>query len=157
MTTATSLPTSPARGEVPFSVPGSMVPDSPAGILRRAARVGEGVGQALRAIGIALIALFLVATPALAREEIRSFVSNVTLSPNGTVDVVETIAVNAEGDQIRHGIYRDIPTQSINPDKTRLRSDLHVVGVERDGRDETYSLEDIGGGFKRIRIGSADV
>jgi hypothetical protein len=114
------------------------------------AGIGRLVALLLVAAGLAL------ATPALAREEIRSFVTNVTLSPNGTVDVVETITVNAEGDQIRHGIYRDIPTELINPDKTRLRSSLHVISVSRDGRDENYSLENIGSGFKRIRIGDAD-
>ena len=95
--------------------------------------------------------------PALAREEIRSFTSNTTLRTDGTVDVVETIVVNAEGDEIRHGIFRDIPTFLVNDDRSRLRSDLRVIGIERDGHAEPYSLEDIGNGFKRIKIGSADV
>ncbi|HEX4296814.1 MAG TPA: DUF2207 domain-containing protein, partial [Devosia sp.] len=107
-----------------------------------------------------LIAFFLLlalaAAPALAREEITSFTSNTTLATNGTVDVVETIVVNAEGDQIRHGIYRDLPLVLINPDRSRLRSDLSVLGVTRDGEVENYSLESLGNGFRRIRIGDAD-
>ncbi|MEO8757250.1 MAG: DUF2207 domain-containing protein [Devosia sp.] len=113
-------------------------------------------GMALRTSALLIVALLALATPTLAREEIRSFITNTTLGADGTVDVVETIAVNAEGDQIRHGIYRDIPTQLIHPDKTRLRSTLQVLSVKRDGRAENYTLEDIGSGFKRIRIGSAD-
>ena len=102
------------------------------------------------------VALFGLTAPVFAAEEIRSFDSNVALATNGTVDVTETITVNSEGDQIRHGIFRDIPTQLINDDKTRLRSDLKVLGVQRDDADENYSLESLGGGFTRIRIGSAD-
>jgi hypothetical protein len=104
-----------------------------------------------------VVLLLMWAMPALAREEIRSFDSRVVMAANGTVDVTETIAVNAEGDQIRHGIYRDIPTQLINDDKSRLRSELRVLSVMRDNRPEPYTVENIGGGFKRIRIGDADV
>lgn len=70
---------------------------------------------------------------------------------------METIEVNAEGDEIRRGIYRDIPTQLINDDNSRLRSELNVTSVLRNGRAEPYEVEGIGGGFKRIRIGDADV
>ena len=115
-----------------------------------------GLAGAVVATALFLFAFTLV-TPASAREEIRSFDSKVTLATNGTVDVVETITVTSEGSQIRHGIFRDIPTQLINDDKSRLRSDLRVLDVMRDGRTEPYSLENIGTGFKRIRIGDADV
>jgi uncharacterized membrane protein YgcG len=101
--------------------------------------------------------LFFLAGPVTAAEEIRSYDSNIKLETNGTVDVTETITVNSEGLEIRHGIYRDIPTQLINDDKTRLRSDLSIKSVSRDGQPEPYSIEDIGGGYKRIKMGSADV
>ena len=96
------------------------------------------------------------------REQILSFTSNTTLRVDGSVEVVETIEVNAEGDEIRRGIYRDIPTQLVNPDGSRLRSNLTVLEVKRDGRAEPYSVENIAspdsnGGFKRITIGDADV
>ena len=114
---------------------------------------------ALRLCGalLLLIGLAAVATPAAAAEEIRSFTTNTTLRVDGSVDVVETIEVNAEGDQIRHGIYRDIPLVLINDDKSRLRSDLNVVEVLRDGVAEPYSLDSLGSGFKRIKIGDGDV
>lgn len=113
-------------------------------------------GHALRILGILLLGL-LLAFPASAREVITSFASAVTLLPDGSVDVTETIEVNAEGYEIRRGIFRDIPLILINPDKSRLRSSLMVKTVTRDGRSEPYSLENIGAGFKRIRIGDADV
>jgi uncharacterized membrane protein YgcG len=111
----------------------------------------------MRVVLLALLAVATLALPAVAREEIRSYTTNTTLRTDGSVEVVETIAINAEGDEIRRGIYRDIPTQLINPDNTRLRSTLTVLEVKRDGRDEPYVLENLGSGFKRIRIGDADV
>lgn len=114
-----------------------------------------GVGS-LRLL-VALLLTLLLALPATAREAITSFASAVTLLPDGSVDVIETIEVNAEGYEIRRGIYRDIPLILINPDNSRLRSDLTVHSVTRDGRAEPYALDNIGAGFKRIRIGDADV
>jgi len=146
---------------VPLRARRTILQCPPGDTLRLAGRGGEGgeagIGARLVALIAAILALLLFATPAFAREEIRSFDSAVVLATNGTVDVTETIAVNAEGDQIRHGIYRDIPIELVNPDKSRLRSDLHVIGVTRDGQPEDYTIESLGSGFKRIRIGSADV
>lgn len=117
------------------------------------------MAHVIRAALVALLVVLcgLFALPATAREAITSFASAVTLHTDGSVDVVETIEVNAEGYEIRRGIYRDIPLILINPDNSRLRSDLKVQSVTRDGQAEPYSLENIGAGFKRIRIGDADV
>jgi len=124
--------------------------------LRGGDRGGGQLATAIAAILLALLTL-LFALPAAAREAITSFSSAVTLNTDGSVDVIETIEVNAEGYEIRRGIYRDIPLILINPDNSRLRSDLTVKTVLRDGRAEPYSLDNIGAGFKRIRIGDADV
>lgn len=115
-----------------------------------------GGWQLALAVVVTLLTL-IVALPATAREAITSFSSAVTLNTDGSVDVIETIEVNAEGYEIRRGIYRDIPLVLVNPDNSRLRSDLSVQSVTRDGRAEPYSLDNIGAGFKRIRIGDADV
>ncbi|HZY67888.1 MAG TPA: DUF2207 domain-containing protein, partial [Devosia sp.] len=103
-----------------------------------------------RAIALALLVLLTAVLPAVAREEIRSFATDITLRVDGSVEVTETIAVNVEGDEIRRGIYRDIPTQLINPDNTRLRSDLRVLEVLRDGAAEPYAISNMSGGFRRI-------
>jgi uncharacterized membrane protein YgcG len=104
-----------------------------------------------------ILAATSLATPTLARETITSFTSNIILQADGSVDVTETIAVNVERDQINHGIYRDIPTTLINDDKSRQRSSLRVLQVLKDGVPEPYSIENLGTGYKRIRIGDADV
>ncbi|MHB1104381.1 MAG: DUF2207 domain-containing protein [Devosia sp.] len=104
-----------------------------------------------------LFALFFLALPAAAAETINSFTANITLLADGSVDVTEIIEVQAEGDRIRRGIFRDIPTVLVNTDNSRLRSNLEVISVERDGHREPYTVEGIGGGYQRIRIGDADV
>jgi hypothetical protein len=44
-------------------------------------------------------------------EAILDYHSDVTLQPDGSMRVTETIEVNSRGIQIRHGIYRDFPTE----------------------------------------------
>jgi hypothetical protein len=125
-------------------------------IRQRSSWVPAFAGMTQRVVA-ALLLVFALAVPALAREEIRTYTTNTTLRVDGSVDVIETIEVNVEGDEIKRGIYRDIPIQLINPDNTRLRSDLRVIEVLRDGRAEPYDVSNLGSGFKRILIGDADV
>ena len=155
MLSVTSLPASPARGEARPGDRGCLPPCARCNALPLARRAGEGV----RRILAILVALFVlaVAFPALAEEAITSFAANVTLRTDGSVDVTEVIEVNAEGFSIRRGIFRDIPTLMINDDNSRLRSSLEVISVERDGQAEPYTIEGIGNGIQRIRIGDADV
>jgi hypothetical protein len=46
-------------------------------------------------------------------ERILSYRSDIAVRADGVLDVTETIRVNAEGAEIRHGIYRDFPTAII--------------------------------------------
>jgi hypothetical protein len=133
---------------------------SPRGILSRlrgrgTSEAGGGGSNTLRALLLLLTLLFSV--PALAEEAITSFATDITLRTDGSVEVTETIAVRSERNEIRRGIFRDIPTLLVNPDNSRLRSDLNVIDVKRDGRAEPYTLEGLDAGFKRIRIGDPDV
>lgn len=114
-------------------------------------------GMTQRVAVVMATLLALAVTPVLAAEEIRSFDSAVTLATDGAVDVVETIAVNAEGAEIRHGIYRDIPTEFTDAGNTKVTSELAVVDVTMDGAAEPYVVLDRPNAFKRIRIGSPDV
>ena len=104
-----------------------------------------------------LIALALLpALPAAARETITSFISDVTVNTDGSLDVHETITVNSEAIEIRRGILRDIPTIYKNKSGTQMKVGLEVLEVQRDGRDEPFEVESISNG-KRIKIGQADV
>ena len=90
-----------------------------------------------------------------AGERILSWRSDVDISANGTLTVTETIRVNAEGDDIRHGIYRDFPTSYRRPGGRRVRVGFDVQSVTRDGQTEHYTTERIRGGV-RVKIGDAD-
>ncbi|WP_454848381.1 DUF2207 domain-containing protein [Rhizobium binxianense] len=104
------------------------------------------------------VALLLVAIgrAAFAAEVINSFDSSITLEKSGVMTVTETITVNAEGNRIRRGIFRDFPLNFTDADGHRRRVDFEVVSVRRDGRDEAWHTESISGGV-RIYAGSEDV
>ena len=97
----------------------------------------------------------LFAYPAAAQEDIRDFSSDVTVASDGTLTVRETIAVQSEGREIRHGIFRDFPTTYTDRFGNRKRVGFDVVEVERDGAAEPYQVENLSNG-KRVRIGRAD-
>lgn len=117
----------------------------------------SGIARWLAALILFVTVLFSLALPATAQEVIHRFDSDVTLRADGTVEVTETIELSSFGIDIRRGIYRDIPTALVNPDGSRLRSDLDVLAVTRDGSPETFALESLGTDIRRIRIGDAEV
>lgn len=89
-------------------------------------------------------------------ERILSFHSQITVNPDGSMDVRETIKVRAAGEQIKRGIFRDFPTRYSD----RL-SNEYVVGFElreatRDGNPEPHHTEDLDNGI-RIYFGESSV
>ena len=144
-------------GIQPF--PPSMLRSERPGSIRSRGRIpafAHLVQRLLLALAVFAVVVALT-VPASAAETINSFSSRIVLLADGSVDVTEFIEVNAEGDRIRRGIYRDIPTVLINEDNSRLRSTLDVLSVERDGRAEPYALESLGTNATRIRIGDAEM
>jgi uncharacterized membrane protein YgcG len=87
-------------------------------------------------------------------ERIISYVSDVTVAPDAVLHVVETIRVEAEGQNIRHGIYRDFPTRYERNGRT-IRVGFDVESVQLDGQPVHFERESLSNGV-RIRIGSAD-
>lgn len=108
----------------------------------------------VRLLVVALLGL-LLALPAVAREEIRSYTSDIVISTDGSATVTETIEVNAEGNEIRRGIYRDIPVILLSSDGGKVRPSLDVTNVQRDGQAETFRIERMGD-FQRIWIGDPE-
>ena len=95
-----------------------------------------------------------VSQPADRGERILSYYSDIQVAADASLHVTETIRVEAEGNQIRHGIYRDFPTR-YDRDGRRVFVGFTVEGVERDGHAEPWRRESIDGGV-RIRIGDAN-
>jgi uncharacterized membrane protein YgcG len=98
----------------------------------------------------------LAAAPGFAEERITSFVSDVRVEANGTLDVVETIGLVSEGTEIKRGIQRDFPTRYRSGIGRQVVVGFTVVDVARDGHPEPYSLIGMSNG-ERVRIGSADM
>ena len=106
-------------------------------------------------IGFALALLLAVASPAAAIERILFFLSDVRVEPESTLQVTETIRVQAEGNQIRRGILRDFPTSYARRDGSRVEVGFTVESVLRNGNTEEFSTERLSNGV-RVRIGSAN-
>lgn len=105
------------------------------------------------ALGIAL--LLAAAVSPRAEEVISRFKADITVLPSGEMEVVETIAVRAEGQDIRHGIFRDFPLTMLDAEGNTIHVDFTLEAVTRNGQPEPYHTEDIAGGI-RIYAGDAD-
>ena len=69
--------------------------------------------------------------------------------------VTETVRVQAEGREIRHGIYRDFPLTFKDAGGKVREVDFKLLGVERDGKPESHSTTRQRGVI-RIYAGSQD-
>jgi len=113
----------------------------------------------LLTLAVAVAIALLLSVPGLAlaeQERITSFDSAITVNRDGSMRVENTIRVIVTGDQIQHGIYYDFPTIYSNTRTGgRLVIDFRVLGVQRDGQSEPYTVGNWENG-KRVKIGSAD-
>ncbi|GAB4359018.1 MAG: DUF2207 domain-containing protein [Oricola sp.] len=105
---------------------------------------------------VALLFVLATATAALATEEILLYRSDVTVERNGDFLVTETIRVNAEGYNIKRGIYRDFPVTFEKPDGGTGRNAFELVSTTRDGQPETARVVS-GRTFVRVYLGKEDV
>src|SRR3954471_23860812 len=87
-------------------------------------------------------------------ERIISYYSDVQVAAASSLRVTETIRVEAEGQNIRHGIYRDFPTRYERNGRS-VRVGFEVEDVQLDGQPVHYARESLSNGV-RIRIGDAD-
>ena len=76
-----------------------------------------------------------------AAEVIHSFDSTVEVAKDGTLTVIETIKVRAEGNAIRHGIFRAFPLTFTDKDGKLREVSLSIIGISRDGHAERYHTE----------------
>jgi uncharacterized membrane protein YgcG len=108
----------------------------------------------LRAAAAALVLLATVAAPLRAQERVLSFYAELTVLPDGAVEVVEAVSVVTDG--TRRGFFRDLPTRgTVWPGLHRFE-EFRVLRVERAGRPEPHAVEETDHGV-RIRVGDAGV
>ncbi len=100
------------------------------------------------------LALLAAVSAAAQTEGIRSFDSRITVNTDGSMQVVETIAVESAGVDIVHGIYRDFPTRYRDRAGNQYSVLFDIVRLRRDGNTEAYHTEDLGNGV-RVYFGSS--
>jgi uncharacterized membrane protein YgcG len=125
---------------------------------------GPRVVALLLALAMGTAPPALAPTPVAAQEaeEVLSYDVEIEVEPGGRMLVTERIRVRALGQEIRRGIYRDVPTSFPRAAGLgRIEAPFEVLSVTRGGTSEPYVVEGIGGpagrGGMRVRIGDADV
>jgi uncharacterized membrane protein YgcG len=105
----------------------------------------------------ALPALLMSLAPTAARadERILSFLSDVQIQKDSSLEVTETIDVRAEHQQINHGIYRDFPTRYRGPHGSQVRVGFTFEGAQLDGVPVPAKVEPFGNGL-RIKVGDPE-
>ena len=109
-----------------------------------------------RFAALVVASVCLLGAPAFGDERITDFASDVRVAQTGALTVTETISVISEGDQIRHGIFRDFPTTYRSTAGRKVHVGFDVLSATRDGHAEPYNVESIDDG-ERVKIGDKDV
>jgi hypothetical protein len=87
-------------------------------------------------------------------ERIISFASDVEVRRDGSLQVTETIRIEAQGERFRRGLYRAFPTRRERGSQW-VETGFQVESVTRDGRREPWRAEAVDGGV-RVWIGDAN-
>ena len=109
--------------------------------------------------GLLVLIIGAAAAPAAqpaAGERILSYHSDITVHPDASLTVTETIKVRAEGKQIKRGIYRDFPVRYAGRDLSRVIVPFEILAVRRDGKSESWHTENKDP-YLRIYIGRKNV
>lgn len=99
-----------------------------------------------------MAAPFFMPKVAKAEEVIRHFDVTADIHEDGTVDILEKITVRAEGNQIIHGIYRDIPTEFKDTKGKIFQMPFTLKGIWVDDQKKPYHMKRQVNG-QRIYIG----
>jgi uncharacterized membrane protein YgcG len=110
-----------------------------------------------RLIACLLAALLLAAVGAShAAEQIIDYDALIEVNSDASLTVTEKITVNAEGQEIRRGIYRDIPLRRPTTFGFWDQNGFDLVAVRRNGEESAYHTEWDGPAL-RIYVGEEDV
>lgn len=88
-------------------------------------------------------------------ERVRHFAARLQLQPDGSLEVREQITVWALGQQIRHGIYRDVPTQRMDWWSGMHEARIEVLGSTLGGQPVRHRLESASAN-QRIYLGDGE-
>lgn len=105
---------------------------------------------------VAGIIFFAASTLVSADERILLFAADLDVQSDGRLLVTEHITVEAAGDQIKRGIFRDIPLRARDANGWEYDVEFKLIDVEQDGARAAYFTERNAAGV-RIYIGRSDV
>ncbi len=108
----------------------------------------------LQGVRVALLSLCLLPLWAAADEVIEDFAVTLQVQADASLLVTERITVRAEGEQIKRGIYRDLPVRYAMALGLNKSGPISLLGVTRDGQPEQVTTER-NGAWLRYYIGSA--
>ncbi|MGS4885216.1 DUF2207 domain-containing protein [Roseibium sp. MB-4] len=111
--------------------------------------------QGLMAVLAAVLWLVTV-SGAVSEERILTYVSDIDVQEDGSLIVTETIRVRAEGDEIKRGIFRDVPLRAKDANGWEHDVPFELLEVLQDGQRENKFTRENGRGV-RIYIGREDV
>ena len=97
---------------------------------------------------------FLLNAGSLIAEAIKKYDVSIQINKNGTLTVNEVIDYEFDND-LRHGIYRDIPLRSKKSGTDIYKSHVKMNSVKRNGEPENYTSDTSYEGVS-YRVGSAD-
>ncbi|MFD2204837.1 DUF2207 domain-containing protein [Kiloniella antarctica] len=99
-----------------------------------------------------ILIVFGVSSIAIANDErITRYKSDIVVNKDGSLLVTETITVQAQGQKIKRGIYRDFPTKYIVAGNN-YSVGFELISVKRDGVPDSYHTENLRNGV-RIYVG----
>lgn len=88
---------------------------------------------------------------AAARESIRDFSAAIEVRSDGSLRITETLAVVAEGNDIKRGIFRDLPTRYAGG---LVELPFKIIAVQRNGQPEPHHVRQGTGGL-RLYVGAS--
>lgn len=112
----------------------------------------------LRLIAVLAGTLLLAATSAIAQqaERIISFDVDITIEADTSVVIAERIELISNGDQIKRGITRDLPTSVVDATGVSRTLSFEIVRVTRDGETIPHRSE-LDTSVERVYMGSDDI
>jgi uncharacterized membrane protein YgcG len=108
----------------------------------------------LKKILASLLALFFLC--AHAQERILNFDAKIQIEKSGTIQVIETITIKAEGDQFKHGLLRILPLERKDKNGNRIDVEYTINSVKKNGNVENYFTKNEDDDWK-IYIGNKEI
>src|SRR3954471_23552422 len=99
-------------------------------------------------LSFGLLVLALLPLAAQGQERILSYDSDIRVNQDGSMRVSESIRVYAAGDKIKHGIYRDFPTEYKDKLGIRKHVPFEIVNITRDENREDYHTSSRSNGIR---------